>query len=51
MSIGGREQELGIYAGIPTIDAESILQKYWCQEPSTRRMKHEKLEDKLNNLR
>ena len=28
MSIGRHKQELGIYAGTPTTDAESVLQKY-----------------------
>ena len=49
MGVGRHEQ--GVHAGTPTTDAGSGLQKYWCQVLSTRRMKHEKLEDKLNNLR
>ena len=28
MSMGEHNEELGIYAGIPTIDAGSVLQKY-----------------------
>ena len=38
-----------VRAGTSTLDAGSVLQKYWGS--GTRRMKHEKLEDKLNNLR
>ena len=49
MGVGRHKQ--GVHAGTPSTDAGSGLQKYWYQVLSTRRMKHEKLEDKLNNLR
>ena len=49
MGVGRHKQ--GVHAGTPSTDAGSGLQKYWYQVLSARRMKHEKLEDKLNNLR